>query len=133
MVMPHELRKIFFNAVDLAHAIEAYRNDKPQFLPQGKLQHVQVMADHLLVRVELSYVDNRHTLDYKIDYDKTLDAMVAFCLARRIPLPSAGIKRTYPVDDEVVLEVVLAEEAMFSASREGRDWSRLRTTGAMPN
>lgn len=131
--MPHELRKIFFNAVDLAHAIEAHRNEKPQFLPQGKLQHVEVKPDHLLVRVELSYVDNRHTLDYKIDYDKVLDALVAFCLARRIPLPAAGTKRTYPVEDEVVLEIVLAEDAMFSASREGRDWSRLRTAGAMPN
>lgn len=131
--MPHELRKIFFNAVDLAHALEAHRNDKPQFLPQGKLQHIEVMTDHLLVRVELSYVENRHTLDYKIDYDKMLDALVGFCIARRIPLPAAGIKRTYPVEEELVLEIVLAEEAMFNASREGRDWSRLRTTGAVPN
>jgi len=133
MVMPHELRKIFFNTVDLTHAVEAYRNEKPQFLPQGKLHHVEVTPSHLLVRVELSYVENTHMLDYKIDYDKMLDALVSSCIARRIPLPAAGIKRTYPIDDEVVLEIVLTDDAMFSASREGRDWSRLRTTGAVPN
>lgn len=128
--MPHELRKIFFNAADLAHAIEAHRNERPQFLPQGKLQHLEVLPDHLLVRLELSYVENRHTLDYKIDYDKVLDALVGFCIARRIPLPAAGVKRTYPMKDEVVLEIVLGEDAMFNASREARDWSRLRTASA---
>ena len=131
--MPHELRKIYLNAVDLTHALEAYRNVKPQFLPQGKLHHVEVKANHLLVRIELSYVDNTHMLDYQIEYEQLLEAIVGFCLERRIPLPAAGVKRTYPLDDEVVLEIVLAEAAIFNASREGRDWTRLGARAAAPH
>ncbi len=123
--MPHELRKIFFNAVDLTHAVESYRNDKPHFLPQGKLLHVEVQPDHLLIRVELKYVENTHTLDYRIEYDKLVEVVVGLCLERRIPLPAAGTKRTYADEDEVVLEIVLTDDAIFNAARQG-DWSRLR-------
>jgi hypothetical protein len=127
--MPHELRKIFFNAVDLTHAIETFRNEKPQFLPQGKLFHVEVLPDHLLVRIEMKYVDNTHLLDYNIDYDKLVEVLVGFCLEHRIPLPSAGGKTTYPENDEVVLEIVLSDEAVAGSGKSGGDWSRLRGVG----
>lgn len=123
--MPRELRKIFFNAIDLTHAIESYRADKPQFLPQGKLYHVSVQPQHLLVRIELKYLDNTHLLDYQIDYDKLLDVLIAFCLEHRIPLPSAGIKRTYCEDEDLVLEVTLSDEAVAAGANK-TEWTRLR-------
>ena len=127
--MPHELRKIYFNAVDLTHAVERFRNEKPQFLPPGKLHHVEILPDHLLVRMELTYVDNTHLLDYKIDYDKLADAIIGFCIERRIPLPSAGKKVSYVEGDEVVLEIVLADETAYGFAKPG-EWSRLRGVAA---
>jgi hypothetical protein len=126
--MPRELRKIYFNAVDLTHAIESFRTEKPQFLPQGKLHHIEVLADHLLVRVELKYVDNTHLLDYNIDYEKVVDLLIAFCVEHRIPLPAAGSKTVYPEDGEAVMEIVLTDEAVNSGARQN-DWSRLRGVG----
>lgn len=125
--MPHELRKIYFNAVDLTHAVERFRNEKPQFLPPGKLDHVEVMPDHLLVRIEIKYVDNTHLLDYKIAYDKLVDAVIGFCIERRIPLPAAGKKTTYVEADEVVLQIVLVDEA-YAGAKPG-EWTRLRGVG----
>jgi hypothetical protein len=126
--MPRERRKIFFNAVDLTHAIEAFRIEKPQYLPQGRLFHLEILSDHLLIRLELKYVENTHLLDYKIDYDKLVDVLVAFCIEHKIPLPAAGIKASYAEDDEVVLEVVLADEAVYAGGRQS-EWSRLRGVG----
>jgi hypothetical protein len=126
--MPHELRKIYFHAVDLTHAIESYRLEKPQFLPQGKIHHVEIMPDHLLVRIELKYVDNTHLLDYQIEFDKLVDVMIPFCVEHRIPLPAAGSKVTYAEGDEVVMEIVLTEEAVSNTGKPG-DWSRLRGVG----
>lgn len=128
--MPHELRKIFFNAVDLTHAIESYRDGKPQFLPQGKLYHVSVKPDHLLVRIELKYLDNTHLLDYQIDYEKLLDVVIAYCVEHKIPLPSAGIKRVFCEGEELVMEIVLSDDAV-SASSVKTDWARLRGVGAV--
>jgi hypothetical protein len=127
--MPRELRKIYFNAVDLTHAIETFRNEKPQFLPLGKLFHVAVEPEHLLVRIEMKYVDNTHHLDYKIDYDKLVEVLIALCIERRIPLPSAGQKTTYAEDDEVILEIVLADDAV-AAGNKSTEWARLRGVGA---
>ncbi|HEX4112954.1 MAG TPA: hypothetical protein VH020_10495 [Stellaceae bacterium] len=119
----HEFRRIFMNAVDLTHAVESFRVAKPEFLPRGRLSHVRIFAEHLLVQIELKYADNVHTLDYKLGYDKLLEVLIAFCIDRRVPLPSAGRKKALAIDDEVVLEIILSDEAAAGAGQS--DWSRL--------
>ena len=120
--MPRELRRIFLNAVDLTHAVEGYRVEKPLFLPPGKLTAVEVRPEHLLVKIEMKYVDNVHLLDFQIAYDKLIEVFVAFCIGRRIPLPAAGRKSAYAADDEVVFEITLADEATANSRA---DWPRL--------
>ena len=127
--MPRELRKIYFNDVDLTHAIDDFRAEKEQFLPQGVLSRLEVQSDHLLVSLQLKYLDNTHLLDYQVEYDKILDVLVAYCLAHRIPLPAAGTKTVCADNGEVVLEIVLGAEALTGASPRPGDWTRLRGVG----
>jgi hypothetical protein len=139
--MPNELRKIFFNAADIAQAIENYLDGKPHFLlgrtatrtgteidllpREGRPCHVSIKPDHLLVRIELNYPDDTHVLDYQIDYDKLLDVTIAYCIKHRIPLPIAGVKRTFREGEKLVLEIVLSDDAA-SAGAIKTEWTRLR-------
>jgi hypothetical protein len=127
--MPRELRKIYFNDVDLTHAIDDFRVEKPQFLPQGVLSRVEVQPDNLLVRLQLKYLDNTHLLDYQIEYEKILDVLIAYCLEHRIPLPAAGTKAVYADNGEVVLEIVLGAEVLTNVPSRPGDWTRLRGVG----
>jgi hypothetical protein len=122
--MPRELRQIFLNTIDLTHAIEGFRTEKPQFLPHGKLSHVEVQPEHLALKIEMKYVDNVHVLDYRVDYDKLVEVVIAFCIDRRIPMPAAGTKTCFAADDEVVLEIILADESANGATP--GVWPRLR-------
>jgi hypothetical protein len=120
--MPRELRRIFLNPVDVTHAVEGFRVEKPLFLPPGKLIGVEIRPENLLVKIEMKYVDNVHLLDFQIAYDKLIEVFVAFCISRRIPLPAAGRKSTYAADGEIVFEITLADEETANSRTE---WPRL--------
>jgi hypothetical protein len=121
--MPREIRRIFMNAIDLTHALESYRANKPHFLPNGKLAHIEVLEDHLLIKIEMKYLDNVHVLEFNIGYDKLVEVLVAFCLERRIPMPAGSRKTAFAEEGEVVLEVAAAnEEAVASRTGELTRW-----------
>jgi hypothetical protein len=39
------------------------------------LNRIEVEPDHLLVRLQLKYLDNTHLLDYQVECDKILDVL----------------------------------------------------------
>src|SRR5665213_1058556 len=120
--MPREIRRIIMNVIDLTHAIEGFRGEKPQFLPNGQITHIEVLPDHLLLKIEMKYLDNQHVLEFKVEYDKLVEVLVAFCVDRRIPLPTGCKKAAFAVDDEVVLEISPAEEIQANRPGELTRW-----------
>jgi hypothetical protein len=122
--MSRELRRIFLNTIDLTHAIEAFRTDKPAFLPHGQLSQVQVLADHVLLKIEMKYIDNVHVLEYQVDYEKLVEVLIAFCNERRIPVPGASRKSAFAADGEVVLEIAIPDDS--ADANKGGGWPRFR-------
>jgi hypothetical protein len=120
--MPREIRRIFMNSIDLTHALESYRANKPQFLPNGSLAHIEVLDDHLLIKIEMKYLDNVHVLEFKIDYEKLVEVLVAFCLERRIPMPAGSRKTAFTEAGEVVLEIAGNDNAAAARSGETTRW-----------
>jgi hypothetical protein len=121
--MTRELRRIFLNTIDLTHAIESYRTDKPAFLPHGQLSQVEILPDHVKLTIEMKYVDNVHVLEYKIDYEKLVEVLIAFCNERRIPVPGGSRKSSFAADEEVVLEIAIPDD---SADGRAGNWPRFR-------
>jgi hypothetical protein len=121
--MARELRRIFLNTIDLTHAIEAFRREKPAFLPHGQLSQIQVEPDHLLLKIEMKYVDNVHVLEYRVEYEKLVEVLIAFCNERRIPVPGGSRKSAFAIEEEVVLEIAIPDD---SADATAGAWPRFR-------
>ncbi|MGH7076357.1 MAG: hypothetical protein ACREFD_19475 [Stellaceae bacterium] len=121
--MARELRRIYLNTVDLTHALDAFRTDKPAFLPHGQLSQIEIGPENLLLKIEMKYVDNVHVLEYKIDYDKLVEVLIAFCNERRITVPGNSRKSAFADGDEVVLEIAIPDD---SADPSQSTWPRFR-------
>ena len=135
--MPREDRRIFLNNDELVHAIDEFRAAHSDFLPTGTISRVEVDRDHVIVEIDMKYVDSQHVLDFNVGYDTVTEVLIQFCVNRQIKLPLAAEKRASAEGEEVALNLSLGREES-SLSREelsvgheaspepAQSWSRLK-------
>jgi hypothetical protein len=123
--MPREVRHIYVSHAELVQAIDTYRKEKPNFLPQGSIVDIEIEASHVLTKIEMKYVDSVHLLDFNIEYERLVDVLCAFCVAKHVPMPAVGKKSAAQAGEEVRLDVCLGADAPVSRTRDAH-WPRLR-------
>ena len=106
--MPSEIRHIVFSSPEVAAAIREYRRHIGRPLPAGRLRHFDMHADKggLLVTLEIA-PENERGQQCDFGGSEMTDALILYCNAHHIPLPSAGIKTLQRFGDNLLLIVTV--------------------------
>ena len=112
--MPIEKRQILLSSEELVHAIEAYRNVNPTFLPQGDLLKAEVgpgteahaPADvEVTVSICMRYGDRKHRVDLTIPTADIVSLLIRFCLENNVPVPRLGTKAAALMNGALALRI----------------------------
>ena len=92
--MPSEIRHIVFSAAEVAAAIREYRRQVGRPLPTGILRRFEMHPGKGGVRVSFGIVPDSGVpaADWEAGSAEITDALILYCNAHNVPLPSAGIK-----------------------------------------
>ena len=107
--MPSEIRHIVFSAAEAAAAIREYRRHVGRPLPTGILRRFEMHAGNGSVRASFDIVaDNTiPSASWEIGGPEITDALILYCGAHNIPLPSSGIKTLQRFGESLLLIVTV--------------------------
>src|SRR5260221_2310870 len=106
--MPSEIRHIVFSATELAAAIREYRRHVGRPLPAGSLRRFEMHPGKGGVRASFDIAENSPlAATWEVGNTEITEALVLYCGAHNIPLPSAGIKTLQRFGDSLVLIVTI--------------------------
>ncbi len=113
--MPLEVRNIYFTESDLRTALVNFSKLHKQFL---KLNDIKEMVINNTDKVRVSLlVDQALELENdKILYShaEVAAALLAFCMACKIPMPKSGIKELHANDENIYLKIRYDQEVNFA-------------------
>ena len=107
--MPSEIRHIVFSAAEVAAAIREYRRHVARPLPAGILRRFEMHPGRGGVRASLHILaDNAGpAASCEVGSAEITEALVLYCGAHNIPLPSAGIKTLQRFGDSLLFIVTV--------------------------
>ena len=107
--MPSEIRHIVFSAAEVAAAIREYRRHIARPLPTGVLRRFEMAPGKGSVRVSFDIVpDSRSpTETWEVGGTEITDALILYCDAHHIPLPSTGVKTLQRFGDSLLFIVTV--------------------------
>jgi len=109
-----ERRQILLSDEKLTHAVEAYRNANPSFLPPGNILQVNVGPGPgncttggvvMTVGVCLTYGETEQRMDVRARETDIINLLVRFCLENNVLLPRAAPKAAAAVDGKLGLVI----------------------------
>jgi hypothetical protein len=122
--MPIERRQILLSDEELAHAVDAYRNASPSFLPPGSILQVNVgtRPGHcatgggvMTVGVCLTYGETEQRMDVTVRETDIVNLLVRFCPENNVLLPRSAPKTAAAVDGKLALVIEYDHSALFRA------------------
>ena len=107
--MPSEIRHIVFSTAEVAAAIREYRRHIGRPLPAGTLRHFDMHPGKGGIRVSVDIAPDNGAKAETCEFggSEMTDALILYCGAHHIPLPSAGIKALQRFGDSLLLIVTL--------------------------
>jgi hypothetical protein len=106
--VPSEIRHIVFSATEAAAAIREYRRHIGRPLPAGSLRRFEMHPGKGGVRASFDIAENSvPAATWEISGTELTDALVLYCGAHNIPLPSAGSKTLQRFGDSLLLIVTV--------------------------
>jgi hypothetical protein len=107
--VPAEIRHIVFSAAEVAAAIREYRRHVGRPLPVGLLRRFEMQPGTGGVRAAFDIVpdDGAPTESGEVGAAEITDALVLYCNAHNIPLPSAGVKSLQRFGDSLLFIVTV--------------------------
>ena len=111
--MPVERREIIFSTSEVFQAVNSYNRMKPDLLPQGIIQNVQVLEGEeikLRVTIEMSYGNGRQAVSIEVTAIDTVELLVRGCLENNIPIPRRATKVLRQIEGNLALVIQVASE-----------------------
>ena len=107
--MPSEIRHIVFSAAEAAAAIREYRRHVGRPLPTGTLRRFEMVPGKGSVRASFDIAPDNGTpaASWEVGGAELTDALILYCGAHKIPLPSAGIKTLQRFGDSLLFIVTV--------------------------
>ena len=107
--MPSEIRHIVFSAAEVAAAIREYRRHVGRPLPTGTLRRFEMMPGKGGVRASFDIAPENAvpTQSWEVGGAELTDALILYCGAHNIPLPSAGGKALQRFGDSLLFIVTV--------------------------
>jgi hypothetical protein len=107
--VPSEIRHIVFATAEVAAAIREYRRHINRPLPPGTLRHFDMHPGKggVRVSVDIAADNDGRAESCEVGGAELTDALILYCGAHHIPLPSAGIKTLQRFGDSLLLIVTL--------------------------
>ena len=107
--MPSEIRHIVFSTAEVGSAIREYRRHIGRPLPAGTLRRLDMHPGKGGVRVSIDIAPENggRSENCELGGAEITDALILYCGAHHIPLPSAGIKTLQRFGDNLLLIVTL--------------------------
>jgi hypothetical protein len=109
VAVPAEIRHIVFSAAEVAAAIREYRRNIGRPLPIGLLRRFEMQPATGGVRAVLDIAPDSGAAAAtgEIGAAEITEALVLYCNAHNIPLPSAGVKTLQRFADSLLLIVTV--------------------------
>ena len=111
--MPVERREIIFSTSEVFQAVNSYNRMKPDLLPHGTIQDVQLVEGgeiKLRVIVEMIYGDRRQAVEIEVKAIDTVELLVRGCLENNIPIPRRATKLLRVIEGSLALVIQVASE-----------------------
>jgi len=107
--VPSEIRHIVFSAAEVAAAIREYRRHAGRPLPSGTLRRFEMSPGKGGVRASFDIAPQTAgpAETWEIAGGEIADALILYCGAHNIPLPSAGIKTLQRFGDSLLFIVTV--------------------------
>jgi hypothetical protein len=109
--MPTETRTLVFTPDEIAEALAEYRDAGHGRLPAGEIVYCRVGATGPGVGIKVKAPALREAIAADIDADDVGAALVAYCLARKIPLPRHASRSLEVQGSNVALRLSLNRNA----------------------
>lgn len=112
--MPLEIRKIYFTETDLRKALINFsilhkRYLRPEDIKEMIINNTDRVRVSVLVDQALELEEN--TINFS--HSEVAAALLAFCMACKIPLPRSGVKELHANDDNIFLKIRFDQEINF--------------------
>jgi len=106
--VPSEIRHIVFSAAEVAAAIREYRRHIARPLPVGVLRRFEMYPGKGSVRASFDITpDGMPTETCEVGGTEITDALILYCDAHHIPLPSTGVKALQRFGDSLLFIVTV--------------------------
>ncbi len=132
--MPSEIRHIVFSTAEVGSAIREYRRHIGRPLPAGTLRRLDMHPGKGGVRVSIDIAPENggRSESCELGGAEITDALILYCGAHHIPLPSAGIKVEHAVivGPQADADVLVVHLGASPGSRRGCYFRILATTPA---
>ena len=107
--MPAEIRHLIFSAAEVAAAVREYRRHVGRPLPVGILRRFDMIPGHGGVRASFDIVPDSGlaTETCEVGGAEITDALILYCAAHNVPLPTSGIKTLQRFGDSLLFVVTV--------------------------
>ena len=104
-----EIRHILFQNEDLIRALVEYKKKKNDPLPPGSIIDFKIESNQQIIRCILKIYSDKcgEKIDFNFEHEEIRDALVMFCLYKKIPLPAKVRKDLRMFGDRVGLFIGL--------------------------
>jgi hypothetical protein len=107
--VPSEIRHLVFSAPEVAAAIREYRRHIARPLPVGALRRFEMFPGKGTVRASFEIVPDAGIAreNCEVGGGEITDALILYCNAHHIPLPSTGVKTLQRFGDSLLFIVTV--------------------------
>ena len=106
--MSAEFRHIFFNNGELVRVLALHAKRKAAKLPSGAVLGLKVTQDpEPTVRGKIAPDGGGTPITIELGGKELRSAVIAYCIARRIPLPAKGLKRLEVFNKRLALVITM--------------------------
>ncbi len=104
-----EIRHLLFQDDDLIRALVEYKKKRNEPLPPGSIIGFKIEVNQQIIRCILKiYSDNcGEKIDFSFEHEEIREALIMYCLYRKIPLPAKIKKNLRMFGDRVGLFISL--------------------------
>ena len=104
-----EIRHLLFQDDDLIRALVEYKKKRNESLPPGSIIGFKIEGNQQIIRCILKiYSDNcGEKIDFSFEHEEIREALIMYCLYKKIPLPAKIQKDLRMFGDRVGLFIAL--------------------------
>ncbi len=104
-----EIRHLLFQNEDLMRALIEYKKKRNEPLPPGNIIDFKIEGNQQIIRCILKIYSDKcgETIDFSFEHEEIREALIMYCLYKKIPLPAKIQKDLRMFGDRVGLFIAL--------------------------